>query len=668
MSIHSLFRTAACVAAIVWALATALAPTAAEGPAAEPGWWMKEPIRFLQTNLSETNSTVDPQRLVASVADFGANTFLINMGGIVAQYPTRVPFHYPSTFLPPERDLFGDVLREAHRRRIRVIGRFDLSKTQKPVFDAHPEWFFMRANGQPAIYNGLYSTCINGNYYRDHAPTILSEALDTYEVDGLFFNMFGNPTADYSGVPMGPCQCGACRARHRARYGRDVPATADADYRTFMADSAREVAKTIADLIHRKRPDAAFFTYVKDHTDGIMSESNTAVGRALPLWPYSASDNVSRSTGSEPNKVAINLSMSFVDFPWRYAHVPQAEMQLRLYQNMAHGGPPAIAVVGTMDQEDRRGLQAAKPVFDWHARHEDLYVGQQNAARVLLLAGGSTSAFRGFFRLLTEQHIPFGVSENMRWLDDPSRSYDLVIAPGDPPEALERFIRDGGRLLVAGTTPPALPIGRVLGRRSTQGYWRIHDRAQLPSLRDTELLFIDGDYVELAPTERPVLTLIPTAMFGPPEKVWSDKVETTVPGLVFADHQKGKFAYIPWDVGGLYYRHSSENHAALMADVIDRLLPRGRQLKTDAHPLVEMTMMSQPLRNRALVHLVNGTGHQDTAYFAPVELRNIRIELARDVKRVRAVDLDAELPVSVSGSLRSVILPSLKACEVLIVE
>ena len=68
-------------------------------------------------------------------------------------------------------------------------------------------------------------------------------------------------------------------------------------------------------------------------------------------------------------------------------------------------------------------------------------------------------------------------------------------------------------------------------------------------------------------------------MFGPPEKVWSDKVETTVPGLVFANHGKGRAAYIPWDVGGLYYRHSSEAHRGLLADVIDRLLPGGRQLR-----------------------------------------------------------------------------------------
>jgi hypothetical protein len=642
--------------------------TAAASPAADARWWLTEPIRFLQTNLSETDSTVDPRQLVAAVADFGANTFLVNMGGIVAQYPTRVPYHYPSAFLPPGRDLFGEALDEARRRRLRVIGRFDLSKTQKPVFDAHPEWFFKRTNGDPAIYNGLYSTCINGNYYREHALTILSEALDRYEVDGLFFNMFGNPSTDYSGAQMGPCQCGACRVRYRARYGRNVPDTADVDYRMFMADSAREVAALIADLIHRKRPHAAFLTYIKDHTDGIMSESNTAVGRPLPLWPYSASDNVSRSVGSEPDKVAINLSMSFVDFPWRYAHVPQPEMQLRLYQNIAHGGPPAVAVVGTMSQQDRNGLLAAKPIFQWHARHPDLYVGQRNAGRVLLLATENTPAFRGFFRLLSERHIPFVVSENLRWLDEPSRRFDLVIAPGRAPQALEGYVRDGGRLVVAGTTPPALPIGGIVGRRTTQGYWRIHDRKEFPSLQDTDLLFMDGEYIELAPTDHPILTLIPTAMFGPPEKVWSDKVETRVPGLVFADYGKGRVAYVPWDVGALYYRHSSQSHAGLMADVIDRLLPGGRQLKTDAHPLVELTMMDQPARGRTLLHLVNGTGHQGTAYFPPVELRDIRIELARDVRRVRAVSLDRDLPVTTSGRDRSFTLPSLKAYEVIIVE
>jgi hypothetical protein len=190
----------------------------------------------------------------------------------------------------------------------------------------------------------------------------------------------------------------------------------------------------------------------------------------------------------------------------------------------------------------------------------------------------------------------------------------------------------------------------------------------LPSLRDTDVLFVDGDYLELAPGGNAVLTLIPTAMFGPPEKVWSDKVETRVPGLVFATHGQGRLAYLPWDVGGLYYRHSSESHAALLSDLIDGLLPRGRQIRTNAHPLVELTLMDQPARKRTLVHLVNGTGHQDTAYFPAVELRDITIELPRDVRTVQAVALGRALPVTGNGRNRMVTLPSLKAYEVLIVE
>ena len=635
--------------------------------AADGQWWKQEPIRFLQTNLSENDSTVDPQTLVGAVADFGANTFLMNMGGIVAQYPTRVPFHYASAFLPRGRDLFGDVVREAHARRIRVVGRFDLSKTQKAVFDAHPEWFFRRADGQPVIYNGLYSTCINGDYYREHALTILTEALERYEVDGLFFNMFGNPTTDYSGVATGPCHCQACETRYRARFGRPVPSAADADYRSFMSDSSREVAATIAELIHRKRPNAAFLTYIRDHTDGIISESNTAVTRPLPLWPYSASDNVSRSLGSEPDKVAINLAMTFIDFPWRYSNVSGAETALRLYQNLAHGAPPAIVVSGPMAQQDRTGLLAAKPIFDWHAHHEDLYIGQKNAARVMLLATGDTASYRGFFRLLTEEHIPFVVSENLRWMQEGSR-FALVIAAGAPPKELAGYVEDGGRVLVAGTTAPPFPVGAIAGRRSTQGYWRIRDRQQFPSLNDTDLIFVDGEYLEIAPLQRPILTLIPTAMFGPPEKVWSDKVETTVPGIVLTDHGKGRAAFIPWDVGGLYYRHSSEAHRGLVADVVDRLLPGGRQLRTNAHPLVEVTVMDQPGRGRTLIHLVNGTGHHDTGYFPPLEIGDIRIDLARDIRRAYAVSLDRALPITSHGGLRSFTLPRLQAYEVIVVE
>lgn len=258
----------------------------------EQGWWMREPIRWVQTNLRETDAALDPQRLVSQLADMRANVLLLGMGGITAYYPTTTPFHYASPFLPKGTDMFGTVLQEAHRQHIRVVGRFDLSKTQKQVYDKHPEWFFRKANGEPVIYNGLYSTCINGGYYRDQGMKILAEALDRYDVDGLFFNMFGNQSKDYSGNDVGLCHCDSCQRKYREMFHKELPDKADDDYRKFMFIASREVAADIGTLIHSKRPKAGYFNYIQESTDGIMSESNTALSRALPFWPYTASDNV----------------------------------------------------------------------------------------------------------------------------------------------------------------------------------------------------------------------------------------------------------------------------------------------------------------------------------------------------------------------------------------
>src|SRR4051794_35715228 len=102
----------------------------------QEGWWMKEPVRWVQTNLRQTDATLNPERLATQLDDMRANVLLMGMGGIVAFYPTKVSFHYPSPDLPRGKDLFGEVLNQLHSRHIRVVGRFDFSKTRKAVFDA----------------------------------------------------------------------------------------------------------------------------------------------------------------------------------------------------------------------------------------------------------------------------------------------------------------------------------------------------------------------------------------------------------------------------------------------------------------------------------------------------------------------------------------------------
>jgi hypothetical protein len=636
---------------------------------AQQGWWMQEPIRLVQTNLRETDATLDPPHLVNQLTDMRANVLLFGMGGIVAYYPTTTPFHYPSPYLPKGRDMFGDVLTAAHSRGVRVIGRFDFSKTDKRVFDAHPEWFFRQANGEPVIYNGLYSTCINGGYYRRQALAILTEALTKYDVDGLFFNMFGNQSRDYSGRGVGLCHCAECQRRFREMFHRELPDKPDDDYRRFMFASSREVAAAIGDLIHAKRPAAGYFNYIQQSTDGIMSESNTAVNRPLPQWPYTASDNVNRARNSEPGKMAVDLDMQFVDMWWRFATVSPYEITSRIWQNIANGGALTFEVNGTLDLQDRQALNAAKPVFRWVAEHAEYYSGQQNAARILLLGGSQnagrvfrTGEYRGIFRLLTENHIPFAVSDNTEILKN--RRFDVIIATDWVPPELRRYAENGGHVLIVSSAPPGFPeFEPVRTDSDMKGYVRVRDHAAFPSLKDADLLLLDGRFTEVRSQAPAPLTLVPPSMIGPPEFVHIDQKDTNIPAIVSARLGKGSFTWMPWDLGGLYYRLGLPAHAALFRDVFDRLEPR-RQLLTDAHPLVEMTLLHQ--NARTLLHLVNFSGHADTAWFQPAPMRNIRIRLDGAYKSAESIRSPGRLPLEAHGGYSEFVLPSLSDYEIIV--
>jgi hypothetical protein len=484
-------------------------------------------------------------------------------------------------------------------------------------------------------------------------------------VDGLFFNMFNNPAADYSGHPLGLCHCDNCKRLFRARFGRELPAEPDRDYREFIGASSRSMSEAIARLIRARRPQAALAGTSPDVGDIVFSESNTAVLRPLPLWPYASSDNVSRARNTYPNKMAINQCMSFVDYAWRFAAVPQEEIRTRLWQNVANGGGAAFNVHGTLEQDDRAALEAMRPIYRWLKDHAEYFVGQESAARVLLL-GGRTSpseaaeaAYRGMFRLLAEEHIPFGVVDNLDWVG--KREVDLVLASGDAPAGLQPYVRNGGNLIVAGPVAPPFEMGSVvkLWKEPDGAYFRVRDKSMFPSLKSTDVIFFYGDYLEVE--GQGPLTLIPPSLYGPPELVKVGWKDTASPGLVLKSYGSGKVAWLPWNLGSLYYRHSSEAHAGLIRDLIDRLLPKGRQIKTNAHPLVEITLMRQ--KDRTLMHFINISGHSQTAYFKAVPMADITVAVRGAFQSARAVRSDRTLAMAGEGEYTRFSLPLLSEYE-----
>lgn len=565
----------------------------------QENWWMEEPIRLVQTNLRETDSDLDPVALAEQIENFPANTVLFGMGGIRAHYQTRVDNHIISDYLPEGKDLVAEMIHETHKRGMRFIGRFDFSRTEAEIYTAHPDWFILRPDGSPVKdHNGLHTTCINGGYYREHIFKILEEALTVYELDGVFFNWFGNHRFSYSGKSVGVCQCAGCQDRYDQMFKKDLPLEYNDEYSQFMYSCTRKVASEISALVDSLRPECMMVTYITQHVDATSSESDTYIWRPTPLWHYSASENVNRVRNTNPHKMSLNYVMPYVAMNWRYAATSGAGIQRRLYQAMAQGAFPAFVVLGTYDtQWDHTAVNAARPVFQWHKQNEELYVNQQNQGRVLLVAephNGSNSgsySYKGFYRLLSETHIPFIVSDKVSELLSVPGKFDLVIIPekADYP-GLDRYIRNGGKVLIAGTTRPStdLPAEVKLWEETGNSYLHIENHQIFPSLKRTEVLFLTEKYLELEEVDHPYITLIPPTSYSPPEKVSRLSERTNKPGLILKDIGKGRLAYIPWDVGSLYYKYSNDNHRLFVSDLIDHLIQGERQIMTNAHPLVEM--------------------------------------------------------------------------------
>jgi hypothetical protein len=641
-------------------------------PDGQPGWWMTEPIRWLQTNLRETNAALNPTDFIADVARFNANVLMMSAGGITALYPSKVPYHYVSPYMPNGQDTFGEVLSQAHADKIRVVSRWDFSKTHKDVFDAHPDWFFKMADGQPAIYNGLYLACINGGWYRQKSIEILSEALDRYDVDGCFFNFFSNPSTDYSERPLGLCHCDNCQRLYQERFHRGVPETPDDDYHAFLHDAGVSMSLAIRSVVRTKRPQAALLGTSVEIGDIAYGEANTAVRRPLPLWPYSSGDSSNQWRNSYPDKGVVCQGMSFIDFPWRFSVVPQPEIRTRIWQEVANGGAAAFNLHGTIaEQQDRAAIDVAIPAYGWLKEHQEYFVGQTSEARVFLLAprsGGigfqiSNDAYRGFYRFLTEQHIPFAAVENLDFLG--KRVVDLIISPGETPAALESYVQNGGRLIIASAAAPPFEVAATvkLWKSPDGAYFRVRNKAMFPSLKQTDVVFMYGDYLQLQAEGTSPITFIPPSMYGPPEFVHIDWKDTDDPGLLMKEIGKGQLAWLPWNIGGLYYRHSSEAHAKLLSDLVDTMLPQGRQLKSNAHPLVEITFMRQ--NNRRLIHFINLSGHADTAYFNPVPMKDIQVNVKGAFRSGRALRSRQTVAIKNNAGYSQFTLPLLEEYELL---
>lgn len=645
-------------------------------------WWNGYPWRLVQTNLREIDmADIRADEYVRRLVQMHATVAMINVAGIIASYPTDLPFHYQSPYLTG--DSLEQIIAACHERGIRIIARTDFSKVRRPLYEEHPEWASVYSDSRIEEYHGNVHVCVNSDYQERYAPRIAQEAITRLPVDGIFFNMAGFITHNYSHEYLGICRCASCRRLFAEQFDADLPAVEDmADpvfrrYRLFKERCVRERTLGMVSAIKAVRPDIAIDRNTVDGEGFARGESNTEIDRPLPHWQYSAADNTSVTVTGWPGWVASNATVDFIGFPARHVAVSPAQQELRLYQSLAFCGGLDYYLIGRLDNHrDRSGYEAVRRVFGFHEAHAGTYQALRPDSDVLLVRGDDQHEYRGWFRLLAENHVLFDAVDRSR-LTAIDLGYRGIVLPNvrylsdEEAAAVDEAARAGATVIASYESgfgngeyeergSCALGSLGIARRRLARTDMRsalleITDRAEFPSMGDRDLVypgdcFLFADYEESAIGR---LRLIPPHRYGPPELCYWDTV-TELPGLVVHPFGAGCGIHLPWLPGRFYHREGYDNSLLVIRDVLRSVAPLpvvGGTLP----PTVMVTRSRQAGEGgrdtRQVVHLVNNGGHFGTSYFAPPRIRGLEVEIeaAAEPARITRVRDGGEVPFAWSA-------------------
>ncbi len=670
-------------------------------------WWLKKPMRLIQTNLREIDVTLDIDIYMQQINKCEPDVVMINVGGIVANYPTELEYQYRNPRL--RGDFIGTLVGRLKAKDIRVIGRFDFSKINETLAAKRPEWLYKGVKGETVNYNGQVHTCVNGGYQQEYLFKILGEAVDKYPLDGVFFNMIGYQTYDYSGNYHGICQSDACRKRFLKLCGLELPTVENPDdevfrkYQDFRRKTSDELFRRVKDFIKSKRSDVAVCTYTDAGVDIIRDESNSAFDRPLPEWNYSATDNVRTAMCSWRNKAIGNVAINFPDYRCRHSSVSPYLTELRLVGNMLNDGWLDYCVIGTLEnQEDRLVLDNVHDIFGFHAQNERWLTGTKPVADVALIKGGNRDEYKGLFRILSEEHILFDVISTKAIgravTPRPLEDYQALVLPDirNMSDAfcarLDAYVRGGGKILATGRTSTCDELGNPLGslRLKSAGveaafkvrphirgsYLRIRPQDK-KLLKDSKLdaldiVYLDSEFLECEASGATgkLLGYIMPAMFGPPERCYYTQV-TDIPGLFYSKYGKGTVAFFPWQIGQHYRNRSHHGHSMLVKAGLEGLLKLKRSLVTETSPLVEVNRRVSADGKFEWIGLINHSGQNGTAFHKPIPISDVVLKLQSevDIKEVRLLRAGKELKFStVRDGWIKCIVPELNRFEIVLYE
>lgn len=667
-------------------------------------WWNRAPYRLVQTNLREIDATMDVNAYVQSMVDANVNIVLINVGGIVANYPTKLPFQYRNPFM--KGDLVGDLIKGLHTKGIRVIGRFDFSKINETLAAQKPDWLYVSTAGKNVNYNGQVHTCPNGGYQQQYSLEILKEAISSYQLDGVFFNMIGYTTSDYSGNFYGICQCENCKKKFHDSTGHVLPVKTDMndpvfrEYNLFKKTTSEKLFGEIRDHIKKLNPKLMINTYSDAGVDMIASESGADIGEEYE-WNYSATDNVKRVLGSYKDRSPGNLLIYFQAIGYRHVGTSPNLARVWMLENMLHGAPLGFVVVGTLvNYEDRVFIPTLNELYGFHKKNEKLFTNLQAVNKIALIRG-SRDEYEGIIKLLTEEHIMYDIIEpaviGSSRLPRKLLDYEAVIL-GDVSNMsdslvanLDEYVKNGGKLLSTGFSSTKDIAGKPMNsirlqslgvnaayenfKRAKSTYLKISDNDKSAlgkkEFADFSIMMLYSDFMKCAVKEnaKGYMKFLPETRFGPPEKsYYTQENITEYPGLISNVYGKGKTVLIPWSLGAQYHLKGHYMHRTLFIAALQNLLGVERDLVTNASPLIEISHLAN--RNGAFewIGMINHSGQIGGSLREPVPVFNtkIRFQPVKPVKDLKSMRTGKSIAFKQTNGWVECSLPELNDYEMLL--
>src|SRR3990170_1523591 len=116
-----------------------LSATTSRGNPSVP--WYERITRWGQVNITEKDpESFDIDWWRRYWKKTSTQGVVINAGGIVAYYPSKIPLHKQAAFLKGA-DLFGKLRKAAQDDGLVVFARMDSNRAHEEFYNAHPDWF-----------------------------------------------------------------------------------------------------------------------------------------------------------------------------------------------------------------------------------------------------------------------------------------------------------------------------------------------------------------------------------------------------------------------------------------------------------------------------------------------------------------------------------------------